>query len=95
MLFHKQFSHKHLARHVSQGKIYGLPVIGFAGLLWLNQDLCGVVFTPIAELGTGRTLGRRHWLWVFNGLLQLREEIVSMKNSYGNKSEKPKRSRGH
>lgn len=50
-MFYKHFSHKHLAKHVSQGKIYGLPVIGFAGLLWLNQDLCGVVFMPIAELG--------------------------------------------
>lgn len=94
-MFYKHFSHKHLAKHVSQGKIYGLPVIGFAGLLWLNQDLCGVVFMPIAELGTRRTLGRRHWLSAFNGLLQLCEEIVSVKNSYRNKSEKQKGSRGH
>jgi hypothetical protein len=97
-MFYKQFSQKHLPRHVSQDKIYGLPVIGSAGLFWPNQDWCGVVFKPITKLGTGWALGKRHWLLALNGLLQLDEDIVSVRKSCRNKSEKQevgKKSRGH
>ena len=84
-MFYKQFSHKHLARHASCDKIYVLSVIGFAGWFWLNQDWWCVVFMPISMLGTGRILSRREQLSVFNGLLQLWEEIMPVRNNHGNK----------
>lgn len=88
VMFYKQSSHKHLARHVSCDKIYVLCVIGSAGLLQLSQDWWCVVFVPVSVLGTGRSFGRRERLSVFNGVLQPWEEIVPVRKSHWNRSEK-------
>lgn len=77
VMFHKHLSHKHLARPIFCDKIYVLSVIISAGLLWLSQDwwcLCASFCDRQWE-----NFGQERRLSAFNGLLQLREEIVPVR----------------